>query len=58
MFLSIIALVSVLFGFHPADSGGQVPTVHRVMHVADSGGQVPTGGAQPADSGGQVPTGK
>jgi len=55
MFLSIIALVSVLFGFHPADSGGAVPVATTVLHPADSGGAVPVKGTQPDDSGGAVP---
>jgi hypothetical protein len=55
MSLSIIALFLALLGFHPADSGGQVPTIHFVQ-TGDSGGQVPTAALPPADSGGQVPT--
>jgi hypothetical protein len=54
MFLSIFAVLLALCGFHPADSGGQVPTTSRIVLPADSGGQVPTT-VQPADSGGQVP---
>lgn len=56
MFLSIIALFLALLGFHPTDSGGQVPTTIHVVQGADSGGQVPTAPVPQADSGGQVPT--
>jgi hypothetical protein len=52
MFLHILAIFFALLGFHPADSGGQVPIAGAVMQPMDSGGQVPVA---PADSGGQVP---
>lgn len=52
-----LAFFLSLFGCHPADSGGQVPSTHVVMQPTDSGGQAPSG-AVPLDSGGQAPSAK
>jgi hypothetical protein len=51
------ALFLSFFGFHPADSGGQVPSTTVVMQPAHSTGQAPSGTGT-LDSGGQVPSHK